>query len=340
MLTTLRHTVSTPIKSALRVATGRSAVLHLARLWNPEKVFMPCFVPEGIIRPFAKHTKGIIFYRLDEQLRPDLDYLQTAMSANKSERPLIVEIRYFGWGGHSSELKDIAKYSGGLVFTDCAHCLTADERYADVTLTSLNKFLPVADGATLASYRDDLDVSVADSERLGPLPADALNAYMVHLGCNKIIDLTGPEEDISAVLQKSEDAYNEYYRHISEDMELRAQSAHSRAVEATAQIEIMQMFRWAQSKILTETINAASIVRDATCEFAFPIRCRGRREEIARQLLRIGVIPGSLTDRWDHVPSEGFDVEREFIHDHLLLPIGQTEIHMLNAMANIVDRWG
>src|SRR5512143_1493344 len=121
MLTVLRHSAEPAFTSGCRVATGRSAILHLVRRYDPEYVFMPCYVPDGIIHPVQKAGRRIVFYKLTRGLRPDLGDLAQKLAVSKSIRPLVIGIEYFGLPLNCLSLKKIAEYHSGVVLADCAH---------------------------------------------------------------------------------------------------------------------------------------------------------------------------------------------------------------------------
>ena len=90
MLTVLRSAHTRSFLSGCRAATGRSLLLHLARRLNPGAVFMPCFVPEGVIKPFLAAGVDVIFYRLTPQLYPDIEHLRELLPKSKASEQLLV----------------------------------------------------------------------------------------------------------------------------------------------------------------------------------------------------------------------------------------------------------
>lgn len=345
MLTVLRYPTTSPITSACRAATGRSLLLHFARRWNPQVVYMPCYVPEGVIKPFKESGATIVFYKLDEQLRPDTDILalDLAMAVHGGARPVIVVIHYCGMVQPMGALREIADRYGAVLLSDCAHALlnsAAHTQFADVVLYSLSKFLPVADGAVIATTKLDLDLSVAE-EALPEMHQEASAAFTAHLEFNRTIGLAQHGADISSVLESSAEAYEAYYKHIDGDMELKTQSARSRAIEARTNLATMRKVRERNSRILSDMMPPSLLVReDQDCQFAFPIRCCGKREEMIAALCEIGVLASSLSDKWEFIPLSGFEVEANFIDDHLLLPIGEqvsqeSIITMVDALARV-----
>mgnify|MGYP001576704093 CR=1 FL=1 len=176
MLTCLRHSQRN-WTSECRVATGRSAINHLIHIAMPKAVLMPAYVPEGVIIPFQRLKVPIKFYKLREDLRPDLDHLQKLIAKGD----MVVVIHYFGYLTETGALREIISNANGLLFEDCVHAAFAKAPDADVALWSMNKFLPVVDGAIMRSRRRSIDVSCRD---FPPLPPLVMAAYHKHLDLN------------------------------------------------------------------------------------------------------------------------------------------------------------
>lgn len=344
MLTVFRHHIDdeTSIKSACRVATGRSAILHFARRYKPEVVFMPGYVAEGVINPFHLFGAIIVFYKLNGWLMPDFDDLKQKMEQNKGTHPVIVLIHYFGNRASTFEAEKIARAHGGVVLSDCSHCVPYGDGFwkADLTLYSLNKFLPVTDGALLSSRRADIDVSLDESE-LQPLPVGIRHYYSEHLMANRrLANSSWGDETFNASVEASQKFYDLYYSHINSDMGLYSQSALSRSIEAETDLREMKWLRQAKSNDLCDQLLPQFFIYDQSCQFAFPIKCGGKREQIATALCEAGIFPGKVAERWDHIPPT-FQIERNFFNDHLLLPIGENiSRKAITLMAEIVNNFG
>ncbi len=52
-----------------------------------------------------------------------------------------------------------------------------------------------------------------------------------------------------------------------------------------------------------------------------PLNC----EHVYDELLKVGVLPSRLIDKWDHIPKgdDRFSIEHIFMDQHLLLPVGE-----------------
>jgi len=325
MRTVLRHTTTTPFTSGCRLATGRSAILHTVERFKPDIVLMPCYVPDGVIRPVQHAGVEIVFYRLDQWMRPDEADI-TRRLAKKPGRAMLIVIHYFGWRQPTEHLSLVVRARGGILFEDCAHCLPGPAgvgQDGDVVLYSLNKFLPVADGAILASRNPALDLSI--TEHLVPLPRNVIGAYQAHLEANGRIAAADHKREADAIGRAHDDsksAYEVYYDHINSDMSPREQSAQSRAIEAMTDFAMMSARRACFAHILDRCLLRDRVWRE-DARFAYPIRCNGKRREIDTALYREGFMAATLTERWDHVQPQ-FAIETDFYDDHLLLPMGES----------------
>jgi dTDP-4-amino-4,6-dideoxygalactose transaminase len=112
-------------RSVCRLATGRSALFHLiARLPTPHActVLMPCYIAEGVIRPFRAADFNVRFYRLNADLTPN----EADVAAILDETPgraVFMLIHYFGFSSASKALLDMLRDHRAIVASDCAHAL-------------------------------------------------------------------------------------------------------------------------------------------------------------------------------------------------------------------------
>jgi hypothetical protein len=321
MLTVLRHPVASPFTSGCRLATGRQAITLLIRRLQPACVFMPCYVPEGVIQPFQNAGIEIIFYKLQRDLNADLEDLESKMDRELGDRQLVIAIHYFGYS-QPTELMSLAHKYNGVLLADRAHGLYNDLTQADVVLYSLNKMMPVTDGAIIVSRNPEIDLSMEHCRSLDPLPRPVLDSYRDHLRANASLSLAKAEKEASSYLFQSENSYDHYYDYIKTHFEPMAQSAESRVTETTFDLVFSATWRLINSDTLLTELDRKFIVRPEPAQFAFPIHCHGRREEIAAALFHDGVLAATLDSKWNHIPQSGYAVESKFIDDHLLLPIG------------------
>jgi hypothetical protein len=232
-----------------------------------------------------------------------------------------VVVHYFGYAMPTCDAAIMAHEAGGLLLEDCAHCLVNPDPKndcADIALYSMNKILPVSDGAMLFSRSPNADVSMPKDLR----PSDdvAVNAYFQHMVANRFIALTSSSLYPEAHAQ-SLNHYEDYYRSISSDMQPRAMSALARAFRNDLDFHgIVKIRRENASKII-KRLRSRYLFRNDVPIFALPVRC-GHRLRAADQMAKLGVAAEIVSDRWISPPSGS--PARDFWDKHLLLPIHES----------------
>lgn len=320
MLTVLRHSQRN-WTSECRVATGRSAINHLISKLSPHTVLMPAYVPDGVIIPFQRMGVPIKFYKLRDDLRPDLDHLQKIITRGS----LVIVIHYFGFLTEIGALREIVSNAKGILFEDCAHAPFATAPQADVALWSLNKFLPVVDGAILRSRRRNIDVNCPEHPSL---PPHVMAAYHQHLDLNSHLALADPQQAVD-IEHESRLAYEVYYKYISQNLGLHSQSAESKCIVANTDLAGIEEARSYNSLTYYKNIPICYRFRvnSPIAPFAFPIIVRPplNCEHVFERLMEVGVLPSRMIDKWDHLPKsdDRFENEHIFMDQHLLLPVGE-----------------
>jgi perosamine synthetase len=354
MLTILRHVCDDVVRapatgclhetfpsfsSSCRVATGRSAIRHLIDVVRPPQALMPSYVAEGVLQPFLAAKVSVIFYRLNEDLTPDIGDLR-AQLARSASRAMVVLIHYFGYPCPVEPVRREVDSRDGLLLEDCALALggSTEENKplgesADFVLYSLNKFLPVTDGAILLSRREEFDVSL-DEGQLAPLPRKVRVAYKRHLALNAELARCVQAGRAVALVTESGEAYEEFYTVISKDLQPHAQSTNSRRIESATDYVEMRRRRRANAAVAHHGLADIPLVRllhadlpPGAMPFAFPIRvAKQSRHSILKSLVTSGVMPSTLIDKWNFLPLDKTRVyanEQAFIDEHLLLPIAE-----------------
>jgi len=314
----------------------------MARRYKTAKVFMPSYVPRGVLQPMIESGAQIIFYKLNANMSPNIFDLSDLLAKHRAKecRSIIVSIHFCGLNPGLSRLRPIADEFNALLFSDCAHCppMTQNSLDADVILYSVNKFLPVPDGAIMLSRMATCDVTVPDALLMPPLPPHILSYYRMHIAANIAIAKADSKASLQDFVVRSDAFYDKYYDHIDKHMSLCQQSEESWQAELITDFEQLSEERLASAFDLNETLpDPARLTHECDYTFAFPVLCNGRRGEISAQLNLIGVMPSALVARWDHCPVE-YIHERRFIDDHLLLPLDGLSVEKLDQIASIFNK--
>jgi perosamine synthetase len=132
---------------------GLAAIIELIWKMEPVKVMLPVFVAEGVIEPFFDKNISAVFYKLKEDLSPDIEDITKKINADPSIK-CFVAIHYFGFEQKLDKIKNLCDHNHILLFEDCAHALFSKNEnnnylgiIGDISFFSLSKILPVPDGA-------------------------------------------------------------------------------------------------------------------------------------------------------------------------------------------------
>jgi len=335
MLTPLRYEMNLEPLSKCFFATGRSCIAHLIERFGPTNVILPALVPEGLVMPFERKSVSQQYYRLNADLSPNLEDLKRLAHG---VRPLIVVVHYFGYCMPTYHAALLAHEHGGLLLEDCAHCLANPNQEtlgcADLSLYSLNKVLPVPDGAFMISRTPQAVLSYPHD--MEPLDDGTLNAYRVHLSRNRVIAAAPkPETDadyewLRMARAHSDAAYNEYYEGIAADMTPHAASELSKRVYSEVDFALILRLRRANAQALVNGLPDSMLFRRDLPQFVLPIRVKNH---LGGKFNDLGIAPMVIASRW-HVRAE---IDGDFFKNHWLIPIHESiKVDEATAMATAI----
>ncbi len=340
--------------SSCRLATGRSAFLHLIKRLprqHAKTVLLPCYVAEGVIKPFLKSEFTILFYRLRADLTPIAADIAELLDQT-SDFAVVVLVHFFGFPARSVELDAVLKCHCPIVVEDFAHApfaRTASGQPAaentQVALFSLNKFLPVTDGAILCSNRHDIDVSL-DESALVELPTHVQQAYWDHLQAARDLFETNDSARARVFLSNLGSSYERYYASINSDLRPFRQSAQSRSVEDSFPFTNMVERRSINARIIYEELDNPifSLVHPTlpavVVPFCIPARVSAQsRAQLIDSLFEQGILLSTLQEKWNFIPTDRrarYSVEADFIDQHVLIPA--SEFITVDSMREMITR--
>jgi len=339
--------------STCRLATGRSALLHLIHRLPASctnTVLLPTYVAEGVIQPFREAGFEMVFYRLQPDLSPMVEDV-AALLQQAGGQAVFVLVHYFGFSACSEPLSSVLLRHDAIVVDDLAHApftAGANGRLlgegAELALYSLNKFLPVVDGAILLSRHPDIDVAVGETE-LPELPQAAQAAYREHLQAAAQLAASRPDA-AQSWLQVLGETYERYYTVVNSDLSPHRQSAASRQLESAFPYRQLIEQRQAHSRVLYQELKSPSFdlvyptLPDGVVPFCIPARVPAeRRGEMIEQLFARGILLSTLQDKWDFIPADRrahFAIEAAFLREHVLIPV--SEFISADAMWYMVEQ--
>ena len=338
--------------SVARLSTGRCALNFLIQRLSREcewTALLPCYVAEGVIEPFRAAGVSIRHYRLNENLTPNEGDVADLLSET-GRKKIFVLIHYFGFSSLTASLRSTVAKHNAVLISDCAHAplSTSDQgellgEQGSIALYSLNKFLPVTDGAIIVSSDDKIDLTAVENDLLEP-PYDALAHFSQHLAaCRTLLDCQSVTTARS-LLTEIDESYEAYYRIINRDLLPRHQSQSSKEIEDAFSFEACVKRRRRHAGFLYANLTSPSFdpvyptLPEGAVPFAVPFRIRdGRRNEIVEQLFERNVLLSTLVDKWNFVPegrSDFFATETAFMQEHVLVPV--NEFLSDRDMSNIV----
>jgi len=136
-------------ENALLLSRGRDAIRIIIDdmgLLESCGILLPAFACGEIYEPFSKAGLKNYFYRINEDLTPNLSHIREM----KGDCKVVLVINYFGFL-QPNEVYDQLKDWGLIVIEDGSHSLLSagSGSHGDYYFASLRKLLPVLDGAIL-----------------------------------------------------------------------------------------------------------------------------------------------------------------------------------------------
>lgn len=322
-----------------RFATGRGALAALLGVLDPPAgavVAMPAYVAEGVLSPCSAAGVPAQFYRLDRDLRPNRDDVEAILDSH--DVCLFVFVHFFGFDGDRPAVRRMLNDRDVPVLDDLAHALFDFERTGardaggnGYLLYSLNKFLPVTDGAVLMGGGEAVLPAAPET----PIPAEAVAHYQRHLELNAEVLAATDNAAAAAALERSGEAYERYYTLINrQPVPAWSQSASARARERAVDLKAMQKIRQRHAVRLYDGLAAplVTLLHGALpvglAPFCVPAMVpSGQRDRIVDACREQGLLPSTLVDKWDFRgrdpdPSR-FTVEADFIDRHILIPVNE-----------------
>lgn len=139
------------------VTAGRIAIglaLRLAGVAPGDKVLLPAYHCASMVDPLSCVSGSPVFYRLNEDLRVDLEDIARKIDASTH---VLIAINYFGFPQDLEKLRKFCDDHHLVLIEDCAHSFFGEFEgrplgsYGDYAIASLTKFFPVKEGGCLIS---------------------------------------------------------------------------------------------------------------------------------------------------------------------------------------------
>jgi dTDP-4-amino-4,6-dideoxygalactose transaminase len=342
-----------PHDTMCEVSTGRGALAHLLErlaLTAIHAVLLPSYIAEGVIRPLQQRGVRIVFYRLHANLQPDENDIVRLLREDPSPRLLIL-VHPLGYEAGAAHARAAAADRDCLVLDDCAQALLTDDLaghpiggQGDFALFSLNKFLPVPDGAILTSRRPAVDVSLGLSAP-APMARSAVDAYLAHLALNAQLLAADDDAEATRLVKATGDAYDCYYAEINDTLRAAAASVESREIRRLWDPVAAAGRRRQNAERLHASLGQGPLrpVQSGLPTGVVPMGLSvlapaGRRDDLVARAWSRGLLLSTLVGRWNFVPpgqEDRFRNELDYMDRHVLVPV--SEFLDDAAMDQVID---
>ncbi len=271
--------------------SGREA-LHLVALnikGNKQEptVLMPAYCCHSMVDPFEKAGWKVVYYRLNEDLTADLDYLTHLLATVRPTAALTMN--FYGSASTQDAVSRIKSgYSECLCIEDFSHCTfsLADihNPQVDYYVTSIRKSIGVCDGAVIISHKalDEKWVEVGDTEFVSVRrDCQKLKAQYTYLQRGDKKNIFFPE------LRRQEGELDNFLgvHRISKTGEAMLKTVNGEMIRYARQSNMKHLLERLQGKV--ETIFGIERCVEGA-PFSFPILVENR-DEVQRKLAQRGV---------------------------------------------------
>ena len=142
-------------REIMYLRSGREALMMagIAACDKKEKtILFPAYCCWSMSAPFEKVGYKVVYYRLNEDLTVDLDYMKELMGRVKADA--ILTMNYYG-SAKTDDAVRLAKENGLVVIEDFSHCTFSIKQIynpeVDIYVSSIRKSVGVCDGSIILS---------------------------------------------------------------------------------------------------------------------------------------------------------------------------------------------
>jgi dTDP-4-amino-4,6-dideoxygalactose transaminase len=152
---------------------GRSALAHgLQLVGHSDKnaILFPAYHCGSMIEPAIWLTTDIYFYKVNQDLSPNLNHIQQLILQAKKPIKILVVVHYFGFFQHLDDIAQLCKENGITLIEDCAHAYyrlnnKIGSCAGDLAIASPRKFFPIPDGGLLTINNPTLQKEITLESR-------------------------------------------------------------------------------------------------------------------------------------------------------------------------------
>lgn len=331
-----------PIKDHFFTDSVRGGLTELiALIWKgePGKVLLPVFLAEGVIKPFWNNKVPVIFYKLNEDLSPDVNDIQKKLEENPGIKSLVA-IHYFGFAHDFSPTKELCDKYFILMFEDCVHALFSKDPSGnymgltgDICFFSFPKILPTPDGAVFFINKPDLTYLASTIEIQKKLSGFVMvRIHLIYLLIKSLETSLSYSASFRVLNFLTKGINVIYYLFLSKSTKPRRISAHTLRILKSLDYDQLIASRKLHIKEIYDSLAPFSkhiFSRDLNENEVLtgvPVIMKGH-PAFTRKLIKKDIECLSYTRSWFFLPKGGeteFRIELDFMRNHFLLPIHEA----------------
>jgi|MDTB01.3.fsa_nt_gb dTDP-4-amino-4,6-dideoxygalactose transaminase len=336
-------------------ANGRSllnCLLKKLKIKKNDIILTPIYAPEGILDPIKYNKIKILHYKLDKQLYPNIKDIKKIVKKYKNEIKLFVVIHNMGFISPIDPIKKVLNKFNIPILEDCAQanfCKNNAGKHLDTTgnylLYSLNKFIPVTDGAFLyGKYKIIKEINKEKKIKLD----NSIKYYSKHLFYNKNISKIKYSNKFYETIKKSEKEYDKYYSKIKNNFELKEISKKTKVYLNNYNFNNLIKKRIYNTSYIYKKLNNKNLKlfyrrhNKKIVPMAIPLIANKNRNELIKKLLENNIFPSIQSSRWNNLSikkyKNNFKNEFNYLNKHLLITVDEKLLKKdLKKILNILN---
>jgi dTDP-4-amino-4,6-dideoxygalactose transaminase len=327
---------------------GIEAFIHFLGLDKNVFTLLPAFSAQGLVLPFHKTKANFLFYKSDENLKPDIEDIKDKI-LNYDVKAVII-IHYFGFPQDVDELISLCRKQGILVIEDCAQAFLSKDpngdylgSKGDMAFFSMTKFLPIPDGSLFVINNNEINIKINFAKpsvlRLIAFITSLLSIKIKSFQVRKI-------NQNSLLLEFFAKAFNSiYYKCICYMKNPQKMTEYSIKRMKYFDMEKFILKRSDHAILLKEQLKLKkeNIFREYYTTYiltGYPVLVDDR-DALKKRLKKAGIETLSYSRNWFYVDQKdykSYDLEYYIFQHHILLPVNEhlTETELEN-MVSIVN---
>ncbi len=336
-------------------ASGREALVALIQCMTVNRspiVLLPAFVPEGLYAPFAHAHWRIALYKVDRDLNPIWDHVETLLQQHSPQMAIL--IHYFGLPKPIRQFVEICHAHGTLVVEDMAQAYLGETengplgQAGDFILYSLPKMIGVPDGAPLV-IKQPSAVGDIPKPHESKLHRRYVFQQMITLATTMITDRVPARAGRTGVILLSRILAASPYQTLMQYYTTPApMSKVSRFLFRRIDHQRVRLQRRKLAQVYIDGLDSSKFEffhdagRPLNVMMGFPVRLT-HRDPFVRYLARNSISGVYFVNRWNFIPKGQEAIYSDAIrvlHCHFLFPLHQRlSVAQVQYVIEVANSW-